>query len=388
MPVFNICLKIFRKNINNVLVYLIIFCGLSVLFAFSSNSSGSTTGFAQERVDIALISKEQTPLTAGLKQALAPSANFIALPDQVEQMQDALFFNRVSYILRIPSGFSASIMHGGTLKLDKRVVSGSADNAYIDRVVRQYFQLASVYAKYNPALSQAQIARKVLADLAKTTPVTLSSHPVASSGSLYLSHYFNFSAYALTVTLLLGIATIFIVLNDEDISRRMRCAPLRALSVNAQLALVNLLFAAMCWAFFAALGFLLDWKDVAASHPGLLLLNSGAFSLTIAGFSYLVGSIVTNREALSAIANIFGLGTAFLSGAFVPQELMNGTVLKVASFTPTYWFVTANDRIHNLTDDAWPAVTPIIGNVLIVLAFGVAFFIVALVLGRRRQLRA
>ncbi|MFT8361960.1 MAG: ABC transporter permease [Sporolactobacillus sp.] len=224
MPVFNICLKIFRKNINNVLVYLIIFCGLSVLFAFSSNSSGSTTGFAQERVDIALISKEQTPLTAGLKQALAPSANFIALPDQVEQMQDALFFNRVSYILRIPSGFSASIMHGGTLKLDKRVVSGSADNAYIDRVVRQYFQLASVYAKYNPALSQAQIARKVLADLAKTTPVTLSSHPVASSGSLYLSHYFNFSAYALTVTLLLGIATIFIVLNDEDISRRMRCA--------------------------------------------------------------------------------------------------------------------------------------------------------------------
>lgn len=388
MPVFNICLKIFRKNINNVLVYLIIFCGMSVLFAFSSNSSGNMTGFAQERVDIALISKEQTPLTAGLKQALAPSANFIALPDQVEQMQDALFFDRVSYILRIPSGFSASIMHGGTLKLDKRVVSGSADNAYIDRVVRQYFQLASVYAKYNPALSQAQIARKVLADLAKTTPVTLSSHPVASSGSLYLSHYFNFSAYALTVTLLLGIATIFIVLNDEDISRRMRCAPLRALSVNAQLALVNLIFAAMCWAFIAALGFLLDWKDVAASHPGLLLLNSGAFSLTIAGFSYLVGSIVTNREALSAIANIFGLGTAFLSGAFVPQELMNGTVLKVASFTPTYWFVTANDRIHNLTDDAWPAVTPIIGNVLIVLAFGVAFFIVALVLGRRRQLRA
>lgn len=388
MPVFNICLKIFRKNINIVLVYLIIFCGLSVLFAFSSNSSGSTTGFAQERVDIALISKEQTPLTAGLKQALAPSANFIALPDQVEQMQDALFFNRVSYILRIPSGFSASIMHGGMLKLDKRVVSGSADNAYIDRVVRQYFQLASVYAKYNPALSQAQIAKKVLADLAKTTPVTLSSHHVATSGSLYLSRYFNFSAYALTVTLLLGIATIFIVLNDEDISRRMRCAPLRALSVNAQLALVNLLFAAMCWAFFAALGFLLDWKDVAASHPGLLLLNSGAFSLTIAGFSYLVGSIVTNREALSAIANIFGLGTAFLSGAFVPQELMNGTVLKVASFTPTYWFVTANDRIYNLTNDAWPAVTPIIGNVLIVLAFGVAFFIVALVLGRRRQLRA
>ncbi|MFT8870852.1 MAG: ABC transporter permease [Sporolactobacillus sp.] len=388
MPVFNICLKIFRKNINIVLVYLIIFCGLSVLFAFSSNSSGSTTGFAQERVDIALISKEQTPLTAGLKQALAPSANFIALPDQVEQMQDALFFNRVSYILRIPSGFSASIMHGGTLKLDKRVVSGSADNAYIDRVVRQYFQLASVYAKYNPALSQAQIAKKVIADLAETTPVTLSSHPVTSGSSLYLSRYFNFSAYALTVTLLFGIATIFIVLNDEDISRRLRCAPLRALSVNAQLALVNLLFAAMCWAFFAALGFLLDWKDVAASHPGLLLLNSGAFSLTIAGFSYLVGSIVTKREALSAIANIFGLGTAFLSGAFVPQELMNGTVLKVASFTPTYWFVTSNDRIHNLTDDTWPAVTPIIGNVLIVLAFGVAFFVVALVLGRRRQLRA
>ncbi|MFT8390830.1 MAG: ABC transporter permease [Sporolactobacillus sp.] len=355
MPVFNICLKIFRKNINNVLVYLIIFCGMSVLFAFSSNSSGSTTGFAQERVDIALISKEQTLLTAGLKQALAPSANFIALPDQVEQMQDALFFNRVSYILRIPRGFSASIMHVCTLKLDNRVVYGSPDNAYIDRVVRQYFQLASVYAKYNPALSQAQIARKVLADLAKTTPVTLSSHPVASSGSLYLSHYFNFSAYALTVTLLLGIATIFIVLNDEDISRRMRCAPLRALSVNAQLALVNLLFAAICWAFIAALGFLLDWKDVAASHPGLLLLNSGVFSLTIAGFSYIVGRIVTNREALSAIANIFGLGTAFLSGAFVPQELMNGTVLKVASFTPTYWFVTANDRIYNLTDDAWPA---------------------------------
>jgi len=48
---------------------------------------------------------------------------------------------------------------------------------------------------------------------------------------------------------------------------------------------------------------------------------------------------------MSAAANVFSLGSCFISGVFVPQDLMSNTVLKIASFTPNYWFVKANNSI-------------------------------------------
>ena len=51
---------------------------------------------------------------------------------------------------------------------------------------------------------------------------------------------------------------------------------------------------------------------------------------------------------MSIVSNTFGLGFAFLGGVFVPLDIFSDTLLIVSRFTPTYWYVTANNAIGEL----------------------------------------
>ncbi|MNC77436.1 hypothetical protein D3C75_1293910 [compost metagenome] len=91
---------------------------------------------------------------------------------------------------------------------------------------------------------------------------------------------------------------------------------------------------------------------------------------------------------MSAIANVVGLGPSFISGVFVPQQFLWDTVLHIASFTPTYWFVQGNTRISTLTSFNWNSLSPVFYDMLIQIGFAVAFLSAALMLGKRKQLQA
>jgi ABC-2 type transport system permease protein len=82
------------------------------------------------------------------------------------------------------------------------------------------------------------------------------------------------------------------------------------------------------------------------------------------------------------------LGTSFISGVFVPQELLSDTVLRVASFTPNYWFVKSNITISGLDNITAKTVTPIFYNMLIVLGFAVAALAIALVITKQKRMRS
>ena len=97
----------------------------------ASTEQNTDFSFTKSKARLAIISEESTPLTAGLQQELAKIAHLVALPDEIEALQDALYFRTVSYILRIPKGFSEKIMRGQPVKLHKTVIPNSYSNAYL-----------------------------------------------------------------------------------------------------------------------------------------------------------------------------------------------------------------------------------------------------------------
>jgi ABC-2 type transport system permease protein len=101
--------------------------------------------------------------------------------------------------------------------------------------------------------------------------------------------------------------------------------------------------------------------------------------------SYLIGTAVTNQEALSAVCNVVTLGPSFISGVFVPQELISQSVLRIASFTPSYWYVKANNEIAGLTSFGFEQLESVFSSILIQLGFAVAMFAVALVVAKRKR---
>jgi ABC-2 type transport system permease protein len=124
--------------------------------------------------------------------------------------------------------------------------------------------------------------------------------------------------------------------------------------------------------------------------PNLLLLylNTLVFSITALSIAFLAGKFIKGYGAQSAVANVLSLGLSFISGIFVPQFLLGETVLKIASFTPTYWYIKAVEAIKDLSVYSFTNLKPVFADMLIQLAFAAACFIIALVASKQKRQNA
>lgn len=127
---------------------------------------------------------------------------------------------------------------------------------------------------------------------------------------------------------------------------------------------------------------------ITGTDPRILLLlmgNTFVFTLVSLSLSMLASTFIRSANAQNAVANFLSLGLCFLGGVFVPLEMLGDTMLRVARFIPTYWYVTALDHIAGLTMFRWEDMQPIWQAYLLQLGFAVAITCVALAVGKLRS---
>ena len=378
-------MKIIQKNLSSMMIYVAVFLIVATLLSLNG-SKVQEAGFSQEKTNIAFLSEEDSPLIDGFQAELAKTANFVEVPDETEKLQDALFFRSVSYILRIPKGFTQSFMRGEDVRIEKTTVPNSVSNAYLDLNINQYFNTAALYVKTVPGITQEDLVRHLKADMESNTPVAMKADARPNTDNGFSANYFNYLAYALSSVLVLGISAIMLVFNDRDLSRRNFCSPQGAGKINFQFILANLVFTAVCWAVMVGFCFLFDHRNMMTRNTVYLVLNSFVFTLSMSSISFLIGNLLKNRGAISAVCNVVTLGPCFISGVFVPQEFLNSTVLKIASFTPTYWYVKANNQISSLAGFSFSSLSETYTAMLIEAGFAVAFFAVSMVVGKKKRM--
>ena len=387
MPVFKLCMKIIKKNLSSMVIYVAVFLLVTLLFTNSQKSQ--VVSFTQEKSNIAIISEESSPLIDGFKKQLSKTTNQVIIPDNTEKLQDALYFRDVEYIIRIPKGFTEGFMKGEAVQIQKIIVPGSTTTAFIDLNINQYFNTARLYVKNAKGITQAKLVEHLSQDLSTDTPVQMKSTGQSNTDNNTSQNFvYNYLAYSLFSVLILGISAIMLVFNDADLQRRNFCSPIRAGSINMQFMLANLLFSLACWVILVGFCLILNIKNIFCANTLYFLLNSFVFMLCGSSISFLIGNLIKGREAISAVCNVVTLGPCFISGVFVPQALLNDTVLKIASFTPTYWFVKANEQISTLTNFNYANLSPVFSNMLIEFGFAIAFFVLSMVVGKRKRMSA
>ena len=227
MQVFKLCGKIMWKNRFVLILYLAMFLMMALITAAAFYGSGQSTGYAAEKTDIAFFAEEDTPLVEGLRAALAENVNFVDVKDTDAARADALYFRDVSYILRVPKGFTAAFLAGEDPKLEKTSVSGSIAGAYVEAKLSRWLQTADLYVKTGAVTDQAQLVQRIAADMQNTAAVTLTQKDKTSADQQpYLAYYFNFLSYILTALLISVIAVILQVFNNRDLRRRTFCSPM------------------------------------------------------------------------------------------------------------------------------------------------------------------
>ncbi|WKY44903.1 ABC transporter permease [Eubacteriaceae bacterium ES2] len=388
MQVYKTFFKIILKNRMQLGIYLIVFTVLTLIFTVSY-SSPTSTDFLESKIDIAIINEDtDSVFMQGFISYLTDYANIVDLPDDPQSLQDALYFREVEYVLRIPAGFTDSFLNDQTINLEKTTVPNSTSATFMDLRINQYLNTAQTYMNYGNVVSQYDLVKSLKNDLSNSAPVTLHSHTDESDGAEKMAYYYNFMAYSLFAILILGVCAVMLVFNDSDIKKRNFASPLRTLNYNSQLIMGSLSFAVIAWLLMVTLSFIIN-SDFMFSEKGLLLiLNSFVFTMSALSISFFISNLVKSRSAMSAVANVFALGTAFISGVFVEQVYLGDTVLSIASFTPTYWYVKSNNAITSAASLSGSTLSDILTWIALVLGFGVAILGVTLVLLKNRKVEA
>lgn len=389
MQVFKTYFSILKKQLLPIILYGVMFLSITILVTV--NMDVANTDFSTRKALVMVVNEGgENSLINGFLDYLSTYASFVEPEETEEKRKDALFFRRVEYILTIPEDFSESFVTDGTVTLKKNIVPDSIEAISIDNAINNYFNMAKTYHNHIPEQDFEQLNAYIQKNLSLETSVIVESktEEKASYSDIFFLNYFNYLGYIIIMVFITTVSMVMHSFNGIDIKRRHAASPISNRSMNIQLLFANLVFVTVYMIIFMLAGILLNKSREFNINTGLTLLNAAVFALSILCISYLVGISVKSKKAISALSTAISLSFAFLSGIFVPQELLGEAVLKVASFTPTFWYVRANNVIAGIQSSQWKEISTVLGYIGIQLGFAAALLSIALVVSKRKSQQA
>ncbi len=385
MQVFKAYFKVIKKNIPSMLIYLVVFIGLAIMFSMMIGGN-KIANFSETKCRIAFFNYDkESVFIDSFKEYLKDNATIIDVTDETQKLQDALFYRDVEYIVKIPKGFTKSLLYGkGDVLIEKTSLPDSTSAMYVDFLINKYLNQVKLYSKNIPGITYKEIVSNVENDLKKEANVNLKSYGSSTSTS-GISYYFIYFSYSIIAILFLGISSIMIVFNNPELKKRNFCSPVSKFKINMQIILGNLAFSVFVWALLVAFSTVLYGSALFTVKSMYLVLNALIFTFVCLSMAFIIGTFIKSRNTQSAIANVLTLGLCFIGGVFVPQQFLGNTVLAISKFTPTYWYVKVINDLDKISFLNFSNLKPVYYEMLIELLFAVGLLTVGLFISRQRK---
>ncbi len=379
MVVFKAYMKIARKNIWMILLYLGIFFCVTILFQRFVPEGAE--GYTAESVPVGIVDEDGGEAAESLINYIGRTNETILLEDDRESLQEDLFYRNVGYIVRIPDGFMEKCILGEE-KIEAVTVPGTYAGYYVDQQVNSYMVYARSYAA--AGFTETEIASAMAhRDKAEVTLVDFSGN--AGQVPAY-TFYYRYLPYLLLSVLGYVMGYILMGFRRGSLPQRMRASavPERRQSVEGLAA--SLVIALALWGVSVAVSVVMYRQDIYESGKLIwYLLNSLVMMLTALSLAYLVGTLVKSSNALSGIVNIISLGMCFVCGVFVEISYLSAGVRKAAQFLPVYWYETVNTLLTDHGTVAGSTRTAVLSGIGIQIIFAIAFVCVTLAVTKKSR---
>lgn len=370
MTVFKNYLKVTRSFLPTIILYTLIFIAIATMS--SASGTQESQNFVTSKSSIALINRDQdTPLIQTFQKYIQAHAEYVKLEDSDNQLRDALFYRKVDYIMIVPAHFTDDFLEGKDVKIETMEVPDSISATYSKTLMNRFFNTAKLYLTAD--MSITDLSHYIQDDLNIHSQVTMlnQSHDDQISEARY---FYNFSNFSLLAILIVVVSMVMISFHEDKIQRRHLVSSLSYQSLNRQLFLGNIVVTFGIWLLYVMMSFVLYQKTMITMAGLLLIVNSFVFTLCILIFSFFLTKLTHERETINMISIVVSLGTSFIAGVFVPQEFLADFVLNIAKLTPSYWFVTNNNQIVQLSQYTMTNLQPVFMNMGIIVLFGVGFY--------------
>lgn len=375
MTVFKNYFKIVKKSLPTIIMYTVIFLFFAV---FATQNSNTSTEFSASKTTVAIINHDQdSTFIQAFKKYVESVSELVELEDNDTKMNDALFFRNVDYILIIPENYTEDLMALQKPIIETMKVPDSISSTFNEMLLNQYLNYAEVYVEQG--FKEDELVSALESDMQKTTELVFEQKQSVDVID-NMRYFFNFSNYTILALSLFVMSMTLASFQEINVRKRNIISAMSQFKYNVILFISNFLLVFCIWLMYIILGIIM-FKEAMFTELGLyLILNTFVFMISAFSLAFLVGNITTKKEAVGGIANVISLGTSFICGAFVPQSMLNKTVLTIGKVFPSYWFINNNDIL------AETGVTQtIFTNLLIILGISVIYFVIMLFLNKKKQ---
>ena len=338
MTVYKYFLKLANRYKIYGIIYLVIFMGMALL-----QISGIDERKHFEDVPVKMMIKDESngsnEIINQLIQTLQKKHEVQKTTKSDTSMKEAIYAGDVDAGLWIPSDVHSK------LEKEQEVVEMEISNSLSGHLIREY---VNSYLRYAVALKKEGnfSAEKMDTIMSQEAKVTLLSKEEAVSSQYSKEklgeNYFTYSPFIYFSVFIYLFGTIFSKMKGKEVAKRIAIATkderrvmleqfLAGLTIVGLIVGINLLFVGI-----------LAPEFYASSQASKILLLSTASAISAYALSFLCAVVIgENQYAYSAASTIFGMGLGFLSGIFVPLELVSSYGVNIAKFFPVYYVTSA-----------------------------------------------
>ena len=379
MTIFKTFFKVGKKYIGSIIMYSAIFLSIALAIA-KFNGNTTVEDFKASRVKVAVFDHDNSKLSRGMLSYLEEKHTVVEVKEDLDAIRDSLYQRTAEYVIIIPSGFESGMSGNGEESLlEVYKLPGSMASQFMDMAINTFL---STYRGYLAAdMEQGEAYEKTIQTINLQTEVNF--HAGKEAPSYAPIHYFyQYIPYALISVIVLAIGPILIVFQDGPIKRRILCSRVSSLSKNISLMSASGIYTLLIVLAYFVCSILIYQGDVFNQAGLFRLLNVLIYAFVCLAFAFLMSVLTNKSQLLNMFTNVFGLGSCFLCGVFVPRIWLSEGVAAIGRFLPAYWYVNVEEALCSA--DAAAASTMATGY-LVQILYGVAVFVIALVLAQYKR---
>ncbi|HDX9590346.1 TPA: ABC transporter permease [Bacillus pseudomycoides] len=289
---------------------------------------------------------------------------------QSSEIEENLASKKLDAVITLDSGFSQSVRDGKPSHIEVSSIKGEQITSFIKSYLYNYIdnitaiskvaqddqsKFDQMYAGYQK--NSFKLTAHTLKDISKNKDMT--NQTVG-----YLMMFMLFSAVNFSELILKEKEnrTYFRLLSTPIDGRKYI---LSNVAVNMVIMMVQIIVTVL----FMTNVFHIDPNIPLIVMIGLLMI----FGLIAIGLSLAIVSFAKNSTSANAMQNIIITPTCLLAGCFFPFEIMPETVQKIAEFLPQRWLLDTITKLQQGTQ-----FVDIYLNILILFAFAISFFLIAI----------
>ena len=338
MNILKVFAKLVRNNIPSIIFFLVI-----TIIMISGRMMGltDTNTFERRSYNIVVDNYDDSEIANSLVEFLG-ERHTIENFDSDELVQESLYMEMVAAHVVIPEGFGESFLNDGELSISTTIDSAMPVGTYVTNDIDSY--LGSVKAYMEKGLSFDEASSRAVSIINDDSGITVLTKASTTEDSRPAQAFISIPFGI--ITLIIGALTpAIVVFSRKEVNARSNVSPVPASKVSLWITLGCVIFAIASSVLGIILGLIYGGVDLFTGTVALLSVNILVFTISIALMLPLIAQFATSSTSQSVLMNVIGLSMCFLGGVFVPLSIMSEGVKRAGAFLPTYWYVTAVNKI-------------------------------------------